>query len=244
MDHPSDATTAPRKRSVLITGAAGGLGRCLVAAFAEKGWHVGAGFHRAPLGLAHPLVTDIPCDVTRTDSIEAAVAELSRTSGRIDVLINNAGVTADAPIWEMTVEEWQATMRVNIDGVFKCCRAVVPQMIKQRAGHIVNIGSFSGRVGARGQSNYAASKAAIIGLTQSLARELGKRNICVNAVLPGVLPTQMTSSLPAEVQASLVAANALQRLNDPNEVARFIEFVCGMANISGQIFQLDSRIAR
>ena len=117
-------------------------------------------------------------------------------------------------------------------------------MLRQRHGHIINVSSYSGRVGARGQTNYAAAKAGLLGLTQSLAREVGSRNVRVNAVLPGVLPTAMTAALGPETQAAFAAANALGRINSIAEVARFIVFLATLENVSGQLFQLDSRIAR
>jgi 3-oxoacyl-[acyl-carrier protein] reductase len=115
--------------------------------------------------------------------------------------------------------------------------------MRQRDGHIINISSHAGKGGARGQSNYAAAKAGLLGLTQSLARELGSRNVRANAVLPGVLPTRMTAKLSADQMEGFAAANALGRINSLDEVARFIVFLTGTQNISGQVFQLDSRIA-
>ena len=117
-------------------------------------------------------------------------------------------------------------------------------MLRQRGGHIINIGSFSGRAGQRGQANYAAAKAGLIGLTESLAKEVGSRNLRVNAILPGVLPTPMTAKLSETQLADYVAANALGRINSLSEVAEFIVFLATMQNVSGQVFQLDSRIAR
>jgi 3-oxoacyl-[acyl-carrier protein] reductase len=131
---------------------------------------------------------------------------------------------------------------VNLRGVFLVCRAAAPLLAARGGGHILNLSSHSGRVGARGQANYAAAKAGVIGLTQSLARELGPQNIRVNAVLPGVLPTPMTAGLTPEQLAAFARANALNRLNDPAEVARFLVFLTTLANVSGQVFQLDSRV--
>ena len=133
-------------------------------------------------------------------------------------------------------------MDVNLDGAFRCARAVVRPMMRQRDGQILNITSYGGRVGRAGQANYAASKAALFGFTQSLARELGSRNIRVNAVSPGFLRTGLVADLTDDQQAAHAAANTLGRFNDVAEVARFVAFLAGMRNVSGQLFQLDSRI--
>ncbi|MBI5772881.1 MAG: SDR family NAD(P)-dependent oxidoreductase [Verrucomicrobia bacterium] len=227
----------------LITGAAGGLGRALTAAFVAQGWRVAAGFHRTPVEEGERIHA-VPLDVTSRDSVAQAVEKTLSRWGRIDALINNAGVTADELIVQMSDDEWERVLDVNLKGAFLCSQTVVRAMMKRRDGHIINIASHSGRAGQRGQANYAAAKAGLIGLTQSLAKELGSRNVRVNAVLPGVLPTPMTAKLTAAQLAAYATANALGRLNDADEVARFIVFLAATKNISGQIFPLDSRIAR
>lgn len=224
-----DATKTPQ-RVALITGAAGGLGRALAENFIRAGW-VAIAASRTEL------------DVASADSVQQFVAGAVAQHGRIDCLINNAGVTGDALLSQMSDEQWDRVLDVNLRGAFRCVRAVARQMAKQRDGHIINISSFSARAGARGQANYAASKAGLIGLTQSLAKELGSRNVRVNAVLPGVLPTNMTAQLNAEQMEEFARANTLGRINSLDEVARFIVFLASTQNISGQVFQLDSRIA-
>lgn len=270
---------------VLITGAAGGLGRGLVREFSAQGWRVAAGCHRqqpapraarfnsdrssrraeapssqgavdspagnqslltaaAPSQSSTANVWWLPLDVTQAAAIESAVRTLLGRWGTVQVLINNAGVTADQPLWQIQETDWDSVLAVNLKGAALCAQAVLPAMCQQRGGHIINVSSFSGRVGARGQTNYAAAKAGLIGLTQSLAREVGPRNVRVNAVLPGVLPTGMTAHLPAAQRETFAAANALGRLNSIAEVARFIAFLARLENVSGQLFQLDSRIGR
>jgi NAD(P)-dependent dehydrogenase (short-subunit alcohol dehydrogenase family) len=222
--------SVPAQRIVLITGAAGGLGRALTEAFLREEW-------RAIVPSRGEL------DVANSEAVQKFVSDLLTQHGRIDCLINNAGITADALTWQLEDNDWERVMDVNLHGAFFCARAVARQMAKQREGHIINISSFGGQAGARGQSNYAASKAGLIGLTQSIAKELGSRNVRVNAVLPGVLPTKMTARLTPEQLEEFARANALGRINSLEEVARFIVFLASTQNISGQVFQLDSRIA-
>ena len=232
-----------QSRVVLVTGAAGGLGRELVAEFAAQGWRVAAAWHQQPFGDPRSdSIQPVQLDVTNRANVEAVVDEILRRWGQIDVLVNNAGMTADALVSRMTLENWDHALDANLKGAFLCSQAVLRPMMKQRDGHIINLSSHSALAGTAGQSNYAAAKAGLIGLTQSLAREMGGRNVRVNAVLPGVLPTPMTQSLSANTLTQFATANALGRINDLSEVARFIVFLAGMRNASGQVFQLDSRI--
>jgi 3-oxoacyl-[acyl-carrier protein] reductase len=231
-------------RVALITGASGGLGRALVAELLAQGWRVAAGYHRENAHTESEALLPLPLDVTSRDAAQAAVAQVLSRWEHVDLLINNAGLTTDKLSWQLTDDDWQRVLDVNLKGAFTCSQAVLRPMLKQRDGHILNICSFSGRTGNSGQANYAAAKAALLGLTTSLAKEVGARNIRVNALLPGVLPTPMTAALSPEQLAGYAAANALGRLNDLPEVARFAAYLATTQNISGQIFQLDSRIAR
>lgn len=235
--------TTEATRAVLITGAAGGLGSTLVDAFALAGWRVAAGTHRNPLRTTEADVLPLPLDVTRADSVATAVSTVLDRWGRLDVLVNNAGIARDHLVPRMTESEWQQVLDVNLKGAFLCSQAVLPAMIRQRDGHILNLASFSGRVGRLGAANYSAAKAGLVGLTQSLAREVGPHNIRVNAVSPGFLPTPLLGALSAADLARHAADNALGRINEFDEVARFLVFLAGMRNVSGQVFQLDSRIA-
>ena len=231
-------------RVALITGASGGLGRALVAEFLAQGWRVAAGFHRENGHTASDALQPLPLDVTSRDDVQSAVTQILSHWQRLDLLINNAGNTADSLVNQLTDEDWQRVLDVNLKGAFLCSQAVLRPMLRQRDGHILNVASLSARTGNRGQANYAAAKAALLGLTTSLAKEVGSRNVRVNAILPGVLPTPMTASLTPDQLEAFAAANALGRLNDLAEVARFAAFLAGTRNISGQFFQLDSRIAR
>lgn len=238
----SEPASAPRV--ALITGASGGLGSALVAEFIAQGWRVAAGFHHENLHVESDRLWPLRLDVTSRENVEDAVAQVTSGWQGVDVLINNAGNTADNLVGQLTDDDWQRVLDVHLKGAFLCSQAVLRPMMKQRDGHILNIASFSARTGNRGQANYAAAKAALLGLTTSLAKEVGSRNIRVNALLPGVLPTGMTASLTPEQLADFAEANALGRLNDLAEVARFAAFLAGTQNISGQFIQLDSRIAR
>lgn len=231
------------QRVVLITGAAGGLGTALVMAFLDDGWRVTAGFHSHHSFRESEALLPIRLNVASQADAAAAVAETLARWGRLDVLVNNAGLTKDSPLAQMSEADWDEVMIVNLKGAFLCAQAALQPMLKQRHGHIVNIASFAGRAGARGQANYAPAKAGLIGLTTSLAREVGPHNIRVNAILPGVLETPMTAALSSAQLEAFARANALGRLNSCDEVSRFIVFLASTQNISGQAFQLDSRIA-
>ncbi len=231
-------------RVALVTGAAGGLGQALVSELAAQGWRVAAGWHRSVIPPQGELVWPVHLDVTNRASVAQAVGQVMQCWSRVDLLINNAGCTADQLAWQISEADWQRVLDVNLKGAFLCSQAVVRPMMMQCAGHIINVASFAGRHGSCGQASYAAAKAGLLGLTESLAKEVGSRNVRVNAILPGVLPTPMTGKLTGEKLAAFAAANALRRLNSVGEVARFIAFLASTENISGQLFQLDSRIGR
>jgi 3-oxoacyl-[acyl-carrier protein] reductase len=233
------------QKVVWMTGAAGGLGRALISEFAALGWRVAATTHRPCVEISNSeSIWTFVMPVEDHELILAGAARIVQRWGPIDVLINNAGVTADGLLARTDEIDWDTVLSVNLKGAFLCAQAVLKTMIPRRSGHILNISSHAAKTGASGQSNYAAAKAGLVGLTQSLAREAGKSNIQVNAIFPGVLPTAMTRNLPSKVLDDFARANVLERLNDPVEVSRFIAFVAGMKNISGQVLQLDSRISR
>ena len=166
---------------------------------------------------------------------------------RLRLLINNAGVIDDASLGKLSSERWDNVLATNLDGVWRCCQAFIQLLTDQAAtaGHVVNIGSYSAFNGPVGQSNYAASKAGVIGLTQSLAAEWGTQNVRVNAILPGFLKTQLTASMDSRVVDRILARHVLRRFNTSEGVARFIKTLhFDMENVSGQVFQLDSRLRR
>ena len=233
----------PGPRVVLITGAAGGLGRALVSAFEGAGWRVAAGCRLVPTDPDRDRVWWLPMDVTQADVVQRVADSIEQKWGRIDLLVNNAGIAEDDLVARLAEDAWDRVLDVNLRGAFLCARAVLPGMCARQDGQILHIASFSGRVGRAGASNYCASKAGLLGLTTSLAREHGRDNIRVNALLPGFLRTKLVGTLNEEDLAVTAASNALNRLNSVDEVARFAVFLAGMRNVSGQIFQLDSRIA-
>jgi 3-oxoacyl-[acyl-carrier protein] reductase len=226
----------------IVTGAAGTLGRAITTALVADGWQVMAGVHRSPIEAAERVVP-MPLDVTSVGQIDAAVERVMTEFGRLDAWIHCAGIVRDDLIFRQTEADWDAVLAVNLRAAFLGARAALKPMLKQRRGHIVNVGSFAGHHGAPGQAAYSAAKAGLHGLTQSLAREVGSRNVRINTVLPGLLAGPMTAGLSAERLDALRAQNALGRLNRPEEVARFIAHLLTMQDVSGQVFQLDSRVA-
>jgi 3-oxoacyl-[acyl-carrier protein] reductase len=235
----------PNAPTILITGAAGGLGQALTSEFLRQGWRVAAGWHQTPLPRpTHPTqFLPLPLDVTNSTQIHNAVRVILECWNSLDVLINNAGLILDHLLWRLAPAHFDHLLDVNLNGARRCSQAVLPHMIARHNGHILNIGSFSARSGSPGQSAYAAAKAGLIGLTHSLAREAGQHNIRCNVILPGILPTPMTSSLSPDTLRAFSHANCLGRLSDLAEVASFTAFLATTRNVSGQCFQLDSRIA-
>ena len=212
--------------AALITGGAGTLAAALRSALTAAGWLV-----HAPDRVA--------LDVTSASQVREYFARLPR----LDLLINNAGLTRDELLCTQSPADRDAVFAVSLRGAFLCSRAAVQIMEPQRAGHIINIGSRSALTGPAGQTAYAAAKAGLAALTKSLAAELGPHNIRVNTILPGWLETPMTATVPPATRSRVLAAHALGRLNTPADAARFIVFLHSMTAVSGQSFSLDSRVA-
>jgi 3-oxoacyl-[acyl-carrier protein] reductase len=201
--------------------------------------------------LARALQTEFPreivyapgrrqMDVRDESSVEAYFSRLQR----LDVLIANAGLTRDGTVLNLPPADFDETVRANLRGAFLCARAALKWMVRQRSGHIVLIGSRAGRHGTRGQSAYAAAKAGLVGLAQSLAKEYGARNVRCNVVLPGFLETKMTAGLSPQRCEEVRAEHALGRFNTVENAARAIAFLARLDHVSGQVFTLDSRIDR
>lgn len=210
---------------IIITGGRGNLASAFVSEFNRQGYEVVA-----------PGRDEL--DVTDAASINVYFSEL----GPIDLLINNAGITRDTVHSRISEHDWDTVLDTNLKGSFLCSQAALKRFPRKVGGHIINIGSFSGKSPPIGQSNYAAAKAGVIGLTQSLAKEYGKRNIRVNAILPGFLETKMTAGLSDNALDRIRERHVLGRYNTVEDAARFVAFLHTMSHISGQVFQLDSRV--
>ncbi|MFI6603477.1 3-oxoacyl-ACP reductase FabG [Nonomuraea sp. NPDC050536] len=225
-------------RSVLVTGGNRGIGLAVARAFARDGDKV-AVTHRS----AEPPedVAGCRCDVTSADDVDRAVTEVETLHGAVEVLVANAGITRDKLFLRMTEEDLEAVLDTNLKGTFRVAKRVVPGMLKARRGRIVFVSSSVGLRGERGQSNYAASKAALIGLARSLAWELGPRGITVNVVAPGLTETDMTAILPEQRIREMCAETPLQRMATPEEIAEVIRFVASPAAsyLTGAVVPVD-----
>lgn len=236
-------------RIALVTGAAQGIGRTIALLLAQEG----AQLVIADLNGTQAQETAkeiealgrkalaVQVDVSRFAEAEKMAAAALEAFGRIDILVNNAGITRDGLFLRMGEEEWDAVMTVNLKSVFNCSKAVVRQMTKQREGRIISIASVVGQIGNIGQANYAASKAGIIGLTKTLAREFVSRGITVNAVAPGFIETEMTGSLPEKVKEGFLQAIPMGRMGTPREVAQAVVFLASDASsyITGQVINVN-----
>jgi 3-oxoacyl-[acyl-carrier protein] reductase len=181
------------------------------------------------------------CDVARSDQVDDAVAATEKALGPIDILVNNAGLTRDNILLRLTDADWDTVLNANLKGAFNTIRATIKGMMKRRSGRIINIGSIVGLTGNKGQANYAASKAGLIGLTKSVAKEYASRNILVNCVAPGFIETDMTGALPEEARATLLEDIALGRLGRPEDVAGTVLFLASdlAGYITGQVLVVD-----
>jgi 3-oxoacyl-[acyl-carrier protein] reductase len=183
-------------------------------------------------------------DVSRLEDVDQMVDAILKQLGKIDILVNNAGITRDKLILRMSEEDWDAVLNVNLKGTFNCTRAVVRHMAKQRYGKIVSIASVTGEMGNAGQVNYAASKAGVIGLTKTIAREFAQRGINVNAVAPGYIQTPMTDVLPEKVKEELKRLIPMDRLGQPGDVAEAVLFLVSERSsyITGQVLNVNGGI--
>jgi 3-oxoacyl-[acyl-carrier protein] reductase len=230
----------------MVTGSTRGIGRAIAKALAEAGAKVAViGRDQAR---AEAAATDIghgargfACDVTSAAAVDATVAAVEQALGAADILVNNAGVTKDNVFLRLSDPDWDAVLETNLKGAFRVIRAATRGMIKRRWGRIINVASVVGLVGNKGQANYAASKAGLIGMTKSVAKELASRNITVNAVAPGFIATDMTEALSAEQRSQLARQIPMERLGTPQDVAAAVLFLASddASYITGQVIVID-----
>jgi 3-oxoacyl-[acyl-carrier protein] reductase len=238
---PDDGFASLAGKTALVTGASRGIGRAIALELAAGGASVVVGC-RSGLDEAEALASEIGGRAVQADvsSPEEAV-RLVEEAGDVDILVNNAGLTRDGLLARMSDEDWELVLRTNLFSVFYTCRAVARPMMKKRAGAVVNISSIVGVHGNWGQTNYAASKAGIIGFTKSFAQELGSRNVRANVVAPGYITTALTEVLPEDVTKTMLDRTPLGRLGDPEDVARAVRFLCSDAAsfITGEVLLVD-----
>ena len=235
-------------RTALVTGASRGIGRAVAHALATDGHRVaclsatdGAKETQRELEAAGLEALAVLADVRDAGAVDAAFGEVEEAFGPVEVLVNNAGVTADGLVARMSDEQWTRVLDTNLTGAFHTIRRATPKLMRNRWGRIVNIASVSAYAGAPGQANYSSAKAGLVGLTRAVARELASRQVTCNVVAPGPIVTDMTAALPAEWRATMEATVPLGRLGDPADVASLVAFVCSEAAgyVTGAVLPVD-----
>ena len=233
----------------VVTGGAQGIGQAIATTLAQEGSDVvvadlDANRCEETVARIQQLgrkAMAVSVNVGDWDQVKGMIDQVQKEWQRIDVLVNNAGITRDGLLLRMKEEDWQSVLQVNLTGTFFCVKAVLPTMSRQRCGRIVNIASIVGAIGNIGQANYAASKAAVIGLTKTVAREYASRNITVNAVAPGFIDTAMTQDLSAETKEALLNQIPLKRLGQPSDIADAVSFLCSekAGYITGHVLHVN-----
>ena len=235
-------------RTALVTGASRGIGRAVAHALAEDGHRVAclsatdrAKETQRELEAAGHEALAVLADVRDRDAVDAAFTDIEAAFGPVEILVNNAGVTADGLVARMSDEHWARVLDTNLTGAFHTIRRATPKLMRARWGRIVNVASVSAYAGAPGQANYAAAKAGLVGLTRAVARELASRQVTCNVVAPGPIVTDMTGALPAEWRTTMEATVPLGRLGDPADVAALVAFVCSEAAgyVTGAVLPVD-----
>ena len=237
----------------VVTGASRGIGRAIALRLAQEGAAVVINYNGSK-ERAQEVKTEIEsaggtaqmqCDVADAASCDEMFQTIIKEFGRIDILVNNAGITRDGLLMKMAEEDFDAVIDTNLKGTFHCIRAVSRQMLRQRSGRIINLSSVSGVLGNAGQANYSASKAGVIGLTKSAARELASRGITVNAIAPGFINTEMTEVLSSQVKEAAVAQIPLGRFGETQDIANTVAFLASEKAdyITGQVICVDGGMA-
>jgi len=234
----------------VVTGASRGIGRAIALKLADEGAKVVVNYSGSQ-AKAEEVVAMIQenggeaiavqASVSQTEEVTALMDTAVKTFGSLDILVNNAGITRDNLLMRMKEDEWDDVLNTNLKGVFLCTKAVTRQMMKQRAGRIINISSIVGVAGNAGQANYVAAKAGVIGLTKTTAKELASRNILVNAIAPGFIETEMTDQLPEELKQGMLTQIPLAKLGQPEDIAKAVAFLASDdANyMTGQTLHID-----
>ncbi len=241
-------------QTAVVTGASRGIGKAISLRLAAEGATVAINYRgskeraeavKAQIEEAGGTAYLFPCDVADFSACESFLKSVAEQTGRLDILVNNAGITRDGLLMRMSEEDYDAVLDTNLKGTFNCIRFAARQMLKQRKGRIINISSVSGVLGNAGQANYSASKAGIIGLTKSAARELASRGITVNAIAPGFVNTEMTEGLSEKVKSSAVAQIPLGTFGEPWDIAEAAVFLAseGARYITGQVLHVDGGMA-
>ncbi|TAM36190.1 3-oxoacyl-[acyl-carrier-protein] reductase, partial [bacterium] len=233
----------------LITGGARGIGQAIAMAFAKEGADIAvadvnletAQKTASEIELLGRKALALEMDVTSYEKVEEGINKILDKMGKVDILVNNAGITKDNLLLRMSQSEWDAVINVNLKGTFNCIKAVSRPMVKQRSGRIISIASIIGLMGNPGQANYAASKAGIIALTKTVAKELASRNINANAIAPGFIQTEMTAKLPEDIKKKMLEAIPLAKLGEPGDVANLCVFLASdeSSYITGQTITID-----
>ncbi|MFA4993291.1 MAG: 3-oxoacyl-[acyl-carrier-protein] reductase [Candidatus Omnitrophota bacterium] len=238
-----------KDKVALVTGGARGIGQAIALTFAREGADIVVA--DVNLEIAQKTVLEIEAlgrkalalemDVTNYEKVEEGVNKILDKMGKVDILVNNAGITKDNLLLRMSQADWDAVINVNLKGTFNCIKAVSRPMIKQRSGRIISIASIIGLMGNPGQANYAASKAGIIALTKTVAKELASRNVNANAVAPGFIQTEMTAKLPEDIKKKMLEAIPLAKLGTPQDVANTCLFLASdeSSYITGQVITID-----
>ncbi|TKI48431.1 3-oxoacyl-[acyl-carrier-protein] reductase [Lysinibacillus tabacifolii] len=234
----------------VVTGASRGIGRAIALKLADEGAKVVVNYSGSQAKAEEVVATiqanggeaiAVQASVSKTEEVTELMDAAVKTFGALDILVNNAGITRDNLLMRMKEEEWDDVLDTNLKGVFLCTKAVTRQMMKQRAGRIINISSIVGVAGNAGQANYVAAKAGVIGLTKTTAKELASRNILVNAIAPGFIETEMTEQLPEDLKQGMLTQIPLAKLGQPEDIAKAVAFLASEdANyMTGQTLHID-----